>query len=288
MDPWQLTALAKAVVVDNLKADLKRRAELAGIDYQGERKTFLTVAGRSKSLHTRRAYSAALDRLDTWAVTRTLAVLEMKPLHADDYAYSLATEGRAPASVRRDIAAASSFFSWLERRYESIRNHFRGTKARPQPRPRKPIDVLKAEDLAPTLAELPPRMRAAVVVMASRGLRVGALPGLSIRAGRFMTRSKGKDLSGELPSEALAALKGLGAKPFADLTAAKLADAFRYATGKLFKSGKLKACYSVHDLRHFYALQEYRARPDLYRLKTLLGHASIGVTEAYLKGLGEI
>ena len=135
--------------------------------------------------------------------------------------------------------------------------------------------------------ELPPRTRAAAVVMATRGLRVGALPELSIRGGRFITRSKGKDLSGELPPQALAAVKGLGSKPFVKLTAAQLADSFRYATGKLFKAGKLSTRYSVHDLRHYYAMDEYRARQDLYRLKTLLGHASIGVTEAYLQGLGE-
>ena len=74
--------------------------------------------------------------------------------------------------------------------------------------------------------------------------------------------------AGALPAEALAAIKdaGLGAKPFVGLAAGQLADAFRYATGKLFKAGKLAARYSVHDLRHNYALAEYRARPDLYRL----------------------
>jgi site-specific recombinase XerD len=290
LNPQQLEALAKAVVVDSMKADLARRVDLARIDYPAERKTFLAVAGRTRSPHTRKAYSAALDRLDAWAATRALAVLEMKPREADDYCYALSAEGRAPASALRDLAAASSFFTWIERRHDSLRNPFRGTKARPEKRPRKPVDVPSAEELAAILAELPPLARAAAVVMSTRGLRVGALPGLSIRGGRFSTRSKGKDLAGELPPEALAAIKAasLGAKPFADLTAGQLADAFRYTTGKLFKAKKLAARYSVHDLRHYYALGEYRARPDLYRLKLLLGHASIGVTEAYLRGLGEL
>jgi site-specific recombinase XerD len=288
LNPEQLEAIARAVWLDDLKGDLKKRVDLARIDYPAERKTFLAAAGRTRSPHTRRAYRAALDALDAWAATRDLAVLGMKPRDADDYAYHLATEGRAPASVRRDLAAASSFFTWLERRHESIRNPFRGTKARPENRPKKPVAVPSADELGSILAELPARIRAAAVIMATRGLRVGALPSLSIRGERFTARSKGRGLAGELPPEALKALKALGAKPFADLTEAQIADAFRYVTAKLSKAGKLAARYSVHDLRHYYALGEYKARPDLYRLKGLLGHASIQVTEAYLRGLGEI
>jgi hypothetical protein len=41
--------------------------------------------------------------------------------------------------------------------------------------------------------------------MPYRGLRVGILLSLVIRAGRFPARSKGKDIAGELPPEALAA-----------------------------------------------------------------------------------
>lgn len=287
LSPRQLEAVAKAVVVDNLKNDLARRVELARIEYPAERRIFLKTAGRTRSTHTRKAYTAALDRLEAWTSTRGLAVLEMKPRDADDWAYAMSAEGRAPASVRRDLAAASSFFTWIERRHDSIRNPFRGSRARPENRPRKSVAVPPAEELAAILEALPPRIRAAAVVMATRGLRVGALPGLSIRGGRFITRSKGKDLAGELPAGALRAIKGLGSKPFADLSTDQISDSFRYATGKLFKAGALAARYSVHDLRHYFALNEYRAAPDLYRLRNLLGHASVQVTEHYLRGLGE-
>jgi len=163
--------------------------------------SFLDEAGRTRSPHTHKACASALNRLVTWAAVRGLAVLEMKPRDADDYAYALVAEGRAAASVRRDLAAASSFFTWLERRHDSIRNPFRGTKARPQARPRKAVTVPNASELAAILAELLERPRAAAAVLAARGLRVGALPGLSIQGGRFTTRCKGKDLSGELPPE---------------------------------------------------------------------------------------
>jgi site-specific recombinase XerD len=288
LSPKQLEAVAGAVVFSDLREDLKHRADLARINYASERRLFLQVAGRSKSPHTRRAYGSALDRLDAWAAMRDLAVLGIKPKDADDYAYHLAAEGRAPASVRRDLAAASAFFGWIERRHDSIRNPFRGSKARPEPRARRTVAVPSAEELAVILAELPARTRAAAALMASRGLRVGALPDLAIRGGRFTTRSKGKDLSGELGPEALAAVKGMGSRPFAGQSAHRIADRFAYTVEKLHRAGKLAARYSVHDLRHYFALAEYREHRDLYRLKQLLGHASIGVTETYLKGLGEI
>ncbi len=284
----QLEVLARAVVVDNMKEDLARRVELAKIDYQAERATFLKNAGRTRSPHTERAYRAALDKLEAWAATKGLAVLEMGFKDADDYAYSLSAEGRAAASVNRDIAVASAFFSWIERRHDSIRNPFRGTKARPKPEAKRDFAVPPEAGLSAILAQLHGPIRAAAVVMATRGLRVGALPGLSIRDGRFITTSKGKKISGDLPPEALKALKGLGAKPFADMTETRIADQFRYAVEKLFKAGELKAVYSVHDLRHYYAIQQYRADKDIYRLKGLLGHASIGVTERYLRSIGKL
>jgi hypothetical protein len=52
--------------------------------------------------------------------------------------------------------------------------------------------------------------------------------------------------------------------PFADLTAPKIADHFRYLAWKFHADGKLGERYSVHDLRH----------------------ADVAVTEAYLRSLG--
>lgn len=287
LGPEELERLARLVVVEGLRDELKNQVELEKINYAAERETFLAAASRTGSKHTRRAYASALKRLDAWAASKDLAVLVMKPRDADDYAKSLSAGGCASASVRRDINAASSFFTWLERRHESIRNPFRGTKARPAQKAAKEIDLPSEAELKVILRALPPKLRAAAVVMASRGLRVGALPGLKLRAGRFTTFSKGKEFSGELPPEALKAIKaaGLGAQPFVDTTASRLADSFRYTVEKLYAAGKLSALYSVHDLRHYYATKQYEASPDMYRLKSLLGHASIQVTEKYLKGL---
>jgi len=291
LTPAQLETVARAVIAERLKDDLRGRADLARIDYPAERAAFLAQAGRTKSPNTARAYASALARLDAFAAYRGIPVPAMKAKDADDYAYSLAAEGRAPASVRRDLAAASSFFSFLERRFDVIRNPFRGTKARPERRGTKPASYPSDRELPKLLAALSPDLRAAAVVMSSRGLRVGALPSLTIRGARFTARSKGKDIAGELPPKVLEAIRAAGLdpkRPFADLTETKIADRFRFVSGKLAESGAIAEAYSVHDLRHFYAVHEYRKDKDLLRVRALLHHASVQVTETYLRGIGEL
>jgi integrase len=288
--PEELGALARIVVGQRLVRDLDRKVDLAGIDYKAEKATFIEQAGRTRSPNTRRAYASALDRLDAFAARRGSAVLAMKAKDADDFAYALAAEGRAPASVRRDIAAASSLFAFIERRYEAIRNPFRGTKARPAKRAKRRAAYPSKEEASIILYSLDPEARAAASVMLFRGLRVGALPGLTIRDGRFTARSKGKDIVGEFSPEALEAIKAAGLdsrRPFEETSETKLADAIRKHTAKLSKNGDIAAAYSAHDFRHLYAVTEYRKDRDIYRVSKLLGHASIQVTEIYLRGLGE-
>lgn len=282
LTPEQLEQIARAVVLGKLTEDLKKQASLARIDYPAEKKTFLEQAGKVKSLHTLRAYASALDRMEAWGKKAGVSILEMKAREADDFAYSLQTEGRAAASIRRDLAAASSFFTFLERRFDEIRNPFRGSKARPEKRAKKETEIPGSGDLKKILGTLDPTMKAAVLCMASRGLRVGALPSLKIQGERFTARSKGKDISGELPREVLEALEASGLdsrRPFAGLKETQIADRFRY------HAREAGFPFSVHDLRHFFAVKEYKKDRDIYRLKTLLGHASIQVTENYLKSL---
>ena len=290
LSPDQLEAVARIVMGQRLVRDLDRRVDLAGIDYPAERATFLAQA---TSLNTRRAYSTAMDRIEAFASRRNQSPLNLKAKDADDFAYALSTEGRASASVRRDIAAASSFYTFIERRFEAIQNPFRGTKARPDKRPSssRVAAYPSEEEASLILSSLSPENRAAASVLVYRGLRVGALPSLRIIGERFTARSKGKDIAGTMPTEAIEAIVGAGLDrraPFAGRTETKIADAIRYATKKLSKEGKISAAFSAHDFRHLFAIREYRRDRDIYRVSRLLSHASIQVTETYLRGLGEI
>jgi integrase len=264
-------------------------AGLAGVDYSAEKKTFLENAGRTQSQHTRIAYSAAMGRLDAWAAVKKISPLELTPAQADDFIYSL-KGGRSAASVRLDVSAASSFYTWLERRHSGIKNPFRGTRARPAKKAAEKIEIPSEGEVEAIVRGLPAYEAAAVAVMAFRGLRAGILPTLSISGDRFFGRSKGKDISGALPSAALDAIKVAGLPlrgPFAGVVPNTLEKRIARAVARLHGEGKVQAAYSCHDFRHFYAVSEYRKDRDIHRVSKLLGHASILVTENYLKGLGE-
>ncbi|MDR0474735.1 MAG: tyrosine-type recombinase/integrase [Treponema sp.] len=265
-------------------------ANLIGIDYHTEKETFLANAGKTQSTHTHTAYRSAIGRLDAWAGRQKINPLELTPAQADDFIYSLRGE-RSAASIRLDISAVSSFFTWLERRHASIKNPFRGTKARPAKKAAKETVIPSAAEVDTIVRQLPSDLAAAVAIMAYRGLRAGALPSLSVSGGKFSGYSKGKDITGALPPEALEAIKAAGLPfrgPFAGVIPNTLEKRIVRAIEKLHKAGEVQGVYSAHDFRHFYSITEYRKDKDIHRVSKLLGHASILVTENYLKGLGEV
>jgi integrase len=276
----------------NRRAEMiNRKINIAGIDWRKERETFLTDA---RSEHTRRAYADALGKLEAWANREGINPLECTPMQADAFIRELKTEARAAASVRRDVAAVSAFYTWLERYHAAVKNPVRGTRIRPP-------NENKKETVIPTPAEyriiidaLPPLEKAIVVTLAVRGLRAGALPTLELKAGKYHGKSKGKPLKENntagitLPREALSIIRATALdikKPFAWITANAIERRINYHIGKLYQAGKIKAAYSCHDFRHYFAVSEYNKRKDIYRVSMLLNHANIAITQTYLKSL---
>lgn len=292
LNPAQLEAIAKLVITDRLKDQMKRAVNLAGIDYEAEKTRFLETNSKTASKHTARAYKNALKKLEAYAEARNISPLELTPATADDFINDLKKQDYSPATIRQAVATASSFFTFLERRVNNngliLSNPFRGTKARPPKKLVRACQYPTASEIKIIIDFLPAELSAIVFLMAYRGLRSGAFPGLKIHGKTFETTSKGKDIAGELSEACLNKIKALGgnnAEPFTRWTAGAIQQEARYYITKLYKAGKISAVYSVHDFRHFYAVQEYTKDKDIYRLSKLLGHASIQVTENYLKGL---
>jgi site-specific recombinase XerD len=285
----QLEAIAKMVIAQNLTADLDRKVKAARVDWETEKETFLKTA---KSANTKAAYRRSIERLERYATDKDIELATLTAKEADDYIYALTATGRASAAVRLDIAAASAFYSFLARRYEgTVKNNFQGTKARPASKAKKDVAVPTAVEVQTIISALPPDEAAAVTVCAFRGLRVGALPTLTATAGgKYNGFSKGKELKGvTLPRETVKAIEAAGldlSAPFAGLNVNLLKRMFDYRMKKLVKAGAIAAKYSHHDLRHFYAVNQYREHKDIYALKALLNHASIAITERYLKSMG--
>lgn len=295
LDPAAFDKVTSAFIGQHLVGELAQQVNLAGIDIAAEKEAFLAAASRTRSVHTARAYRSALAYLDDYAEKHGIEVLAMKAKDADDFTSQLTlADGKAPATVRLIVAACSSFFTWLERRHETIRSPFRGTRARPAKQSTRKAAYPDASELAVILSALSPQDRAAAMVMAGRGLRIGGLPGLTLKTydGKtsYTTRSKGKDISGTMPAESVDAIRaGCPSlkRPFTGLSVPALSMRIIRKTSELAEAGTIAAAYSPHDFRHLFAVSEYRRDHDLYRVSRLLGHSSVAVTQIYLEGLGE-
>ena len=130
-----------------------------------------------------------------------------------------------------------------------------------------------------------------VSIMTYRGLRIGAFKSLSIRGENFKAVSKGKEYKGTFGPEIIARITELKLplpSPFADIDTVSLKSKVKYEVEKMYLAGKIKAPYSAHDFRHYFAATEYQKDHDIYRVSKLLNHASIAVTETYLKSINVI
>jgi len=269
--------------------ELDDLVRLERIDYQAERDKYIAQASRTGSLRTKALYAASLARLEGWCTRQGFSPLELTPARADDWIESEKALGRASASVRLDVSGASAFWTWLERRHTELRNPFRGTRARPARKATRKLEVPSDDEIRILEASAAPWLRAAIVLMSQGGLRVGGLTGLSINGTRWTTTSKGKEQTGEVPQEAREAITRAGLSlraPFEAFTTAKISKAFEYLARKLVEAGRLKARYSVHDLRHAFAVRFYQATHDIYATSKALGHANVSVTETYLRSMG--
>ena len=303
LTPAQVDKLAQAVVVDELKAELRRAIVAERVDWQAEREAFLSDA---RSPHTREAYARALDRLGAWLELHALPASNLTPRLADDFIRDLrAQSGRDADSTRLVVSACSSFFGFLERRFDEIRNPFRGTRARPATT-WKVATIPTASETAEIRAAADPQTRAALEVIVSTGLRIGGLPELVIREDlSYYTTSKGKRFLGPEPvsEQVRKAIRAAGLdprRPFSPETF-PLEESARRAEGPvradhvvailkmrlartcqaLQLEGKIGAVYSWHDFRHAFA--QANVGRGMQWLKAALGHSSIAITEHYLQ-----
>lgn len=294
--------LVKKILNDNLKdelkADLAKRKVLLSYDYKALVDRFIDTCAL-KSPATAKTYKYALLDFEVWTESKGLySPLDTSPAIVDDYIYELQSSGKSPATVRKYVGGLSSFFNFLERRSNClIKNHWKGTKALPKKQPTKrieseiPTENLKLfrKEIHTILAnESNPELKVMMSLMAFRGLRAGSFQHMNFHGNKFFTKSKGKEINGELPQICLDTIQSCNVPkhyPFSHWSSAKVSSTFQYHIKKLYQDGKIRYQYSAHDLRHFYALTEYEKTKDIYNVSKLLGHSSIAVTEIYLRGL---
>jgi len=260
----------------------------------------------STSKNTKLAYQNALCIFENYIADNTIEnILDINNSIADDFIYSLKNAGLSASTVRQYTGAVSSFFSFAERKTDGIiKNSFRGTKARPKAKTNntgkfynicindKTLNEVSA-DIDTIISHIENKeLKAIILIMKCCGLRVGAFNNkFQIKGNKFTCTTKGSEFSGTLPENCLKSIRNAGLKHtdvFAGWTDTQLKNLFKYHTNNLYKNGCIHYAYSCHDLRHFFAITEYKKDCDIYRVSKALGHSSIAITEKYLKGLNVI
>ena len=290
-----LEEIAKTVIFQRLVRDLDFEVAVAGIDCEKETALFLENAGKSGSEATLKTYTSELEKLARYCNQIKIRLIEFTPQHADNYIFHLINKGYSSASIALSVSVASCFCTFIERRHSDgvtvrFRNPFRGSRVKPKVKPTRPLLIPTEAEVQYLLKKLPPKQAAMVALMSSLGLRSGAFDTLVIEGNEFSCVTKGKAMTGTIPDALLVFLKRRvkRKKLFVGMPLSALKRSLNSHIEKLFKEGRLKACYSSHDFRHYFAIQEYRKDKDIWRVSRLLNHTSLTATEKYLKGLGGI
>ena len=304
----ELNYITKAVIVDELKAKLKKEVSKHKINRKLDTLKSEWLR-RFESDHTRRSFETNLNAFLNW-LPNGESIADVNPRVVDSYVSYLQNATLANKKERlskntqiQRIAACSSFWSLLNRWQIVETNPWYGSR-----KPKKEIAIKQGEQV-PTDADLlyletkakaamttrikghklntkrkndAGRMAyAAIRVLRETGLRVGALDALKIdRKGYFTARTKGSTAHGLLSDELRKTLAELGLnlrKPFAGYKPGTLSVwIWRASNGK----------FSVHSIRHYAATSYYTKTKDIVGLQRLLGHKSLMATQAYLASLG--
>jgi len=290
-----LEEIAKTVVYQRLVRELDFEVAVAGIDCANEAALFLENIAMRGSKATQKTYTNEVERLTRYCNQTGSRLIEFTPRHADSYIISLVNKGYSSASIALSVSVASSLCRFIERRHSDgvtirFKNPFRGSRVKPKVKATRPLLVPTEDEVQYLLKKLPPRQAAMVAVMSTLGLRSGALDTLVIKGNEFSCVTKGKPLSGTIPDTLLAFLKRKVSlkKLFLGMSVPALKGALNGHINRLFKEGRLRARYSCHDFRHYFAIQEYGKDRDIWRVCRLLNHTSLTSTEKYLRGIGGI
>ena len=216
-------------------------------------------------------------------------ILFIKAREADDFITEVNSSELSNLSIRALVSSCSSFFSFLERRYPFIKNPFRGTKTRPPVKNKKRLEVPTKKEIELIIKDISdPLIKAAIIFIMECGVRVGALPKLEIRNNKYYSYSKGKEISWKVTDKVIKLLKQNNLSfnnPFKNKSSEVIRNIFYRSSKRLYEQGKIKAAYSIHDIRHYFAVTLYKQTKDIELIRQALNHSSIAITGIYLKSL---
>ncbi len=255
---------------------------------------------------TRRAYAIDTGQFARWAQSAGLEPAAVDVRAVRRYAASLSSQGQAPASVARKLAALRALFRGLLECGARPDNpaELVGSPKRPTHLPR----VLKAQEVAALLdrigagTPLELRDRALFELAYASGLRAEELVTLELEALDFdseLVRVEGKGGRTRLVPTGEHALQALERYLARGRPALQSAGSERWLF--LSKSGRRLSTSDVrrrlrtwarqaalagahpHALRHSFATHLLEGGADLRAIQELLGHAAISTTQVYTR-----
>lgn len=286
---YDCTPLVKATVFSSMIDEMKIDNQIQAIDYTKEVESFFKQCSKNDSKHTARQYRNGLSKLETYTQENDINILKLTPRESDNFCISLKDFDLSNATIRAAISSCSTFFSFLERRYMVIKNPFRGTRTRPPIRAKKQVLIPTEKELKIIIENISNSIiQMAIIFIRDTGIRVGALDTLKVKNNKYYAYSKGKDITGLVSKTMLTKLKNSeldSNEPFKNKSSEVVRVTFATTCKRLHQHGVIKESYSVHDIRHLFAVSFYKKTKDIYALKNLLNHSSIAITEVYLKSL---
>ena len=265
------------------------------------------LRGRAAAARTVRAYEIDLQQFIAWAKQRGLSAADVRHRDVRRYGAGLSSEGAAPATVARKLAAIRGLFDFLVRT-EHVGQNPAELVASPK-REEKLPKVLTVEQMRSLLERIPARTplelrdRAMLELAYSCGLRCEEIINLDVGSLDFETeqlRVLGKGSKerllpvGEPAQRALLryterARHALAGDPseralFLSKTGRRLSSSDVTRRLNLWvREAALAAGISPHSLRHSFATHLLEGGADLRTIQELLGHASISTTQVYTR-----
>ncbi len=246
-----------------------------------------------RSANTRSAYMKDLAQFRAYLTANQVDLLTVVRADVDTYVRSLTL---APSTVKRKIAALSSFYTYLVRE-DVIENSPVANVVRPKVDKPQELGVEAAQvgELLRLARKEGPRAYALAVLLATTGMRISEalqadVEDLQVVRGRrtlFITRKGGKGQRIALAPATIEAIDTyLAGRTSGAIFVTRQGNHYdRHNAGRLLNSlaarAGIEGGFHPHTIRHTVVTELLEAGAPLHKVQDLLGHASSDTTQGY-------
>jgi site-specific recombinase XerD len=289
-----LDVVKQFTLVQRKSNALSNEVDKQRIDITHEIKRFIKQCSKSKSIRTRQIYEYSINTFIDYLSITNNDILHATTIDADNYINYLNGEHLSSNTIRSRIAGIRCLYTYLSRHYECIKNIFVGVKLPKRINAKLTLIPSKREmkSIIDYIAKSNAKLSCIVELISLTGLRCGAFANMTVyRNGTFSTITKGKQFVNKFDKHCMTLIRNTFGTikhetcVFNEITTNNIKRLFMYYMKQMYDKQMIDDAYSLHDLRHYYATNEYKANHDIVKLSQQLNHSDIGVTGRYLTTL---